>query len=250
MNAPVRGPRRAALTRSPRPASRMPRGDKRYDGIGGVVRLMTCTEPTGAIMKVALTGPVAIRYPTARAAKAAREELSLASSKCRRRGDRRFERLRLLLISDELLIGTEKGLLRADAQLEHATDRIVKDFIKMEMNMMQDEYAALLERALGETHGLKLTFPSPSDVIRARRKLYKLRDQRREAGDARFELLSFVRKSPTDLLLIRRDQLPAPVSDGLLPATSPLRPAELPSRLNQPRGPGHCRSRRADRSLI
>lgn len=109
--------------------------------------------------------------------------------------------------------------------------------------MTPDDYTALLDRALGEPHGLKLTFTSLSDVIRARRKLYKLRDQRRESGDARFDLLSFVRKSPATLLLIRRDQLPGPVSEGIMPAASPLTTAELPSRLNQPRGPQRRRPR-------
>lgn len=49
--------------------------------------------------------------------------------------------------------------------------------------MTPGDYAALLDRALGEPHGLKLTFANGAEVLSARRRLYKLRDQRRESGD-------------------------------------------------------------------
>jgi hypothetical protein len=108
--------------------------------------------------------------------------------------------------------------------------------------MTRDDYRALMQRALDEPHGLKLTFSSDQEFRRARRKLYSLREQGRREGDRRFDNLSVCRRAPETLLIFARDKLPSPIDDGIAPAAASLSEAELPQGFRRPRGEKHRRA--------
>ena len=104
--------------------------------------------------------------------------------------------------------------------------------------MTPDEYLALMQRALSEPHGLRVTFDSPLQVLRARRKLYKLRAKAQVAGNHALDSLAICARPPSTLLIVPRDKLNSPpIDDGVMPGTAPLSAADVPLRLNRPRGP-------------
>src|SRR5215469_4792543 len=84
--------------------------------------------------------------------------------------------------------------------------------------MMASEYVHIMTQALEEPYGLRLVFSNAADRTCAMRKFYRIRDQLRQAGDSRFDILSLIRCNPTELLMFRRDRISnSPRDDGLKP---------------------------------
>jgi hypothetical protein len=106
--------------------------------------------------------------------------------------------------------------------------------------MTRNDYLALMQRALAEPHGLRLSFPDRMHLIRAARTFYKLREEVRRIGDKQFDILSICRprRPKTELLLFSRARIDtAPVDDGLEATASPLSATDMPRRIRDPHGP-------------
>ncbi len=97
--------------------------------------------------------------------------------------------------------------------------------------MNQDDYLALLRRAIATPYGVELSFDNWVKAERARRRIYSLRDARRRAGDDSFDILSLVMRPHGKLLIVRRDRLPRrKLEDGLSAESRPISRDELPDR--------------------
>ncbi len=101
--------------------------------------------------------------------------------------------------------------------------------------MTQDDYLALLRRALSTPHGVALEFEDWVKAERARRRIYSLRDALRRAGDDSFDILSLVMRPHGKLLIVRRDKLPRRnLEDGLSMKCHSISREELPDKF------GYC----------
>jgi hypothetical protein len=108
---------------------------------------------------------------------------------------------------------------------------------KATTTMITDDYIAVMRGALEEPFGLRLTFDSEQNRVRAARKFYKIRDLLREHGDSSFNVLSLLKQGTRELLIFQRDKITnPPLDDGVQAKNAPLSANDLPTQFRQPRG--------------